>query len=60
MSLVRTADFDCHYADDYFGPPWQEPEVVVVQVATITPLGSVKQYLSLERGCEPWREGDRH
>jgi 3-oxoadipate enol-lactonase len=31
MPLVRTGDFDCWYAEDYFGPPWAEPEVVVIQ-----------------------------
>jgi len=31
MPLLRTGDFDCHYADDYFGPPWEQPELVVIQ-----------------------------
>lgn len=31
MPSVRTGDFDCHYADDWFGPPWEDPEVVLVQ-----------------------------
>ena len=31
MPSVRTGDFDCHYADDYFGPPWDTPTPVVVQ-----------------------------
>jgi pimeloyl-ACP methyl ester carboxylesterase len=29
--LVRTGDFDCSYADEYFGPPWEVPEAVVIQ-----------------------------
>ena len=31
MPTVRTLDFDCAYADDWFGPPWTTPEVVLVQ-----------------------------
>jgi len=31
MPLVRTGDFDCCYADDHFGPPWRDPELVLVQ-----------------------------
>jgi pimeloyl-ACP methyl ester carboxylesterase len=31
MPLVRTGDFDCWYVDDYFGPPWRSPEVVLIQ-----------------------------
>ncbi len=29
--LARTGDFDCHYEDDYFGPPWEVPEPVLIQ-----------------------------
>lgn len=28
---VRTGDFDCFYHDDYFGPAWRNPEVVLLQ-----------------------------
>lgn len=31
MPVVRTGDFDCAYADDWFGEPWHEPETIVVQ-----------------------------
>jgi pimeloyl-ACP methyl ester carboxylesterase len=31
MPTVHTLDFDCAYADDWFGPPWTTPEVVLVQ-----------------------------
>jgi pimeloyl-ACP methyl ester carboxylesterase len=31
MPTVRTGDFDCAFADDWFGPPWVVPEVVLVQ-----------------------------
>jgi pimeloyl-ACP methyl ester carboxylesterase len=31
MPTVRTGDFECAYADDWFGPPWREPEVVLIQ-----------------------------
>jgi len=31
MPMVRTGDFECWYTDDYFGPAWHEPEVVVIQ-----------------------------
>jgi pimeloyl-ACP methyl ester carboxylesterase len=31
MPLVRTGDFDCWYADDYFGPSWMDPPVVLIQ-----------------------------
>jgi len=29
--LVRTGDFDCSYEDDYFGPPWEAPDPVLIQ-----------------------------
>lgn len=28
---VQTGDFECAYQDDYFGDPWVEPEVVLIQ-----------------------------
>lgn len=31
MPTVRTGDFECHYAEDWLGPPWREPETVVIQ-----------------------------
>src|SRR5882672_11356861 len=31
MPHIRAADFDCWYLEDYFGPPWLEPEAVVLQ-----------------------------
>jgi pimeloyl-ACP methyl ester carboxylesterase len=31
MPLLRTGDFDCWYADDWFGPAWETPEIVVIQ-----------------------------
>jgi pimeloyl-ACP methyl ester carboxylesterase len=31
VPLVRTGEFDCWYEDDWFGPPWARPEVIVVQ-----------------------------
>jgi pimeloyl-ACP methyl ester carboxylesterase len=31
MTFVRTDDFDCWYDDDYFGPPWLSPEVILIQ-----------------------------
>ena len=31
MPTVRTLDFDCAYADDWFGPPWTTPDVVLIQ-----------------------------
>jgi pimeloyl-ACP methyl ester carboxylesterase len=31
MPTVRTGDFECYYAEDWFGPPWREPEVLLIQ-----------------------------
>src|SRR5438309_3148377 len=31
VPTVRTGDFECHYAEDWLGPPWREPETVVIQ-----------------------------
>jgi len=31
MPTVRTGDFECWYADDWFGPAWEQPEVVLIQ-----------------------------
>jgi pimeloyl-ACP methyl ester carboxylesterase len=31
MPHVRTGDFDCWYADDYFGEPWRVPSTVLIQ-----------------------------
>jgi pimeloyl-ACP methyl ester carboxylesterase len=31
MPAVRTGDFECRYADDWFGPAWTEPDVVLIQ-----------------------------
>jgi pimeloyl-ACP methyl ester carboxylesterase len=31
MPLITTHDFDCWYSDDYFGPAWREPQVVLIQ-----------------------------
>jgi len=31
MPLVRTADFDCWYAHDYYGDAWAEPDAIVIQ-----------------------------
>jgi len=31
MPMVTTGDFECWYRDDYFGPAWSEPEVVLIQ-----------------------------
>ena len=29
MPSIRTGDFDCWYADDYFGDAWADPDVIV-------------------------------
>jgi pimeloyl-ACP methyl ester carboxylesterase len=31
MAAVTTGDFECWYADDWFGPGWDIPEVVLIQ-----------------------------
>ena len=31
MPSIRTGDFDCWYADDYFGAAWTEPDTIVIQ-----------------------------
>jgi len=31
MPAVRTGDFECWYADDWYGPSWTNPAVVLIQ-----------------------------
>lgn len=31
MPSVHTGDFDCYYADDWFGPAWTVPDAIVIQ-----------------------------
>lgn len=31
MPRVKALDLDCHYVEDYFGPQWQTPDVVLLQ-----------------------------
>jgi pimeloyl-ACP methyl ester carboxylesterase len=31
LPTIKTADFDCWYEDDWFGPGWAEPSVVLIQ-----------------------------